>query len=273
MSLHDHFTVSLAGLMNIVNACTDQHVSSDYILTLLEEMGIADRTSIHDPNSNNRSPTSSRRQAKARASPPSSGSLDGSLRSAPLTEGSDIDSELAMGFGAMGLSSIRAGGAIGGGHLTSQVTAPPNAPRPSARRVEHTSQSSPGSELPAGSPVREHVAVTTPGPSGVQRVAKGRLPASQRWYCVTNGVRVGVIYGWNDTKAVTFGYPSSCQHESSSAEAATQEFLDFALTTLGEIKPSSGIVVGIDGIKNMKQLRRWVEAQKKAQEAILSSSS
>ena len=110
MSYYQRFLVSLSDLTNIVNVCTDDHVSHDRISALLEELGIEGHpdpssmgTGLGRVASHIASPsTTAKGKTKPEQShPPSSSPPRSSRELDPLD---DCSSELIGGFGNMSIS-------------------------------------------------------------------------------------------------------------------------------------------------------------------------
>ncbi|TEB18677.1 hypothetical protein FA13DRAFT_1719672 [Coprinellus micaceus] len=250
MSFYQRFLLSLSDLTNIVNACTDNHVSRDHISALLEELGIE---SHPDPSSmgtglgivSHVAPTPSTVKGKAKQS--RSASPSPPPRSSRQLDVLNAGSELTEGFGNMSIS----------GSNPDPQSEPERTwdTRRTDLIVVAASRPS-GTPMPSGSPQR-NVMLDHSTPGG----ASGGAHMVRRWYCVTNGEEVGAIEGWDETKALTCGYPKNCQHKCSNRQAAVQCFLDHARSKLHTVTPNSGRVVNIPGVVNMEQLRQWVRAQ------------
>ncbi|TEB10194.1 hypothetical protein FA13DRAFT_1798660 [Coprinellus micaceus] len=279
------YALSLSQLINIINTFTEDHISADDVLAVLDELSVGMSEGTTNTVTTTTTPATDTRAngGAGRRDPPN----QLIPRATPNHQSSDTESapRLSASFGNMRLSPCtgpegRHGAVSEGGlrtHAARQVHSPHSGSRRKQRRAHDGPQPPPNSSdtnsplpLPAQAhsslglnsppPLPAHHAATSVGlpraPPDV--VTGGRSSGANRWYCVTNGEQVGAILGWDDTKASTHKYPNGCQHRSIDHEKAIEEFLKFARGKLHEIRPVSGRVVGIPGMQTMDDLAQWV---------------
>lgn len=209
---YETFTISMKELSNIVNACTEHHVSNDYLLDLLCEFGIVDNSTSLPPVAHitTSTPSQTPQPTTPSLSPRPSCAQANARKRREYRDNSESSSNLAASFTAMRLSppsgeqerrDIVGADSDGTNARNSRVTTPPsNAFHGPVRSNEHSLRDisyTPDRSTPLPPPGREIATQAGLAPTVPKlESSRKRVTPAARWYCVTSGEEVGAVLGW-----------------------------------------------------------------------------